>query len=300
MKWRKKLILTIMLTLLISSFNNRELSNQEMPFDEDYDIEEFIEHFHEEYKKETFENALNDLYLFKDYLIEIKENLDLPTTLESPSRNLRDIEELRGKPLILLTFDDGPIPGTTSRFLDELEQRNARVTFFVLGTNAALHPDIMIRAFNNGHTIASHAYEHKELTRLTDEEIRFQINKANEILYEHLGIHNNLLRPPYGSVNDRVMEIASSSIALWNVDPLDWADRDANIIYNRIVSSASHGAIVVLHDIHPTTIDASIRAIDTLLEMGFAVISWEEAISLGYINSEENEKVFSLSLTKNE
>lgn len=225
----------------------------------------------------------------------IEEPIIAEDIIEEPTRNIRDIEKLKDKKVIMLTFDDGPSPTTTLSFLDELLKRDAKVTFFVVGYVAEKYPDIIKRAYDDGHTVASHTYNHPELTKISDQSILDELNKTNQLLADILGIENRYTRPPYGSTNKHVFDLSSQSFILWNVDPRDWQYRNADTVYQNIMKDVSDGAIVVLHDIHATTIEGSLRAIDALIADGYAIISLEEAEQLGYINMEENEKVYSLS-----
>lgn len=225
----------------------------------------------------------------------IEEPIPVEDILEEPTRNIRDIEELKEKKVIMLTFDDGPSPKTTLSFLDELLKRDAKVTFFVVGYVAEKYPDIIKRAYDEGHTVASHTYNHPELTKISDQSILDELNKTNQLLTDILGIENRYTRPPYGSTNKHVFDLSNQSFILWNVDPRDWQYRNADTVYQNIMNGISDGAIVVLHDIHATTIEGSLKAIDDLLADGYAIISLEEAEQLGYINMEKNEKVYSLS-----
>src|SRR5229473_4945166 len=67
---------------------------------------------------------------------------------------------------VVLTFDDGPWPGTTAKILDALRAECVRATFFVLGRNALAHPDILRREFAEGHTVAHHTWSHPLLNRI--------------------------------------------------------------------------------------------------------------------------------------
>jgi Predicted xylanase/chitin deacetylase len=223
-----------------------------------------------------------------------EETIPIQDIIEEQIRNSRDIAELKDKKVIMLTFDDGPSPNTTLSFLDELSKRDAKVTFFVVGNLAIKYPDIIKRAYDEGHTVANHTYSHPELTKIDDQSILDELNKTNQLLTDILGIENRYTRPPYGSINKHVFDLLDQSFILWNVDPRDWQYRDADTVYQNIIKDISDGAIVVLHDVHATTIEGSLRAIDTLLAEGYAIISLEEAEQLGYINVVEKEKVYSL------
>lgn len=225
---------------------------------------------------------------------DIEDEIIIQDIIDEPTRNIRSLEELENKKVIMLTFDDGPSPTTTTLFLDELQKRDAKVTFFVVGNVAEKYPEIIKRAYDEGHTVASHTYNHPELTKISDQAIEDELNKTNQLLLDILGIENRYTRPPYGSTNSHVFDLSNQSFILWNIDPRDWQYRNSDTVYQNIMEHVSDGSIVVLHDVHATTIEGSLRAIDDLITEGYAIISLEEAEQLGYINLEEHEKVYSL------
>jgi len=261
---------------------------------------EHNDHFYYEITNNHQSELINITDMNNPEFISLEEELAEEEIIEPEiplnEQNTRNLDELRDRPAILLTFDDGPSRYETIRLLDALDERDARVTFFVLGENALRHPEIVARAFASGHSIGNHSFSHRNFVRATDEEIINEIALTNEIIYEITGNQNNLVRPPYGSINTRVLDAINAPIILWNNDPRDWENRDEEITYQNIITSVRNGSIVVLHDIIPSTIDASIRAIDTLLEQGYVFLSLCEALELGLICIQEPTQVRSLTL----
>lgn len=181
-----------------------------------------------------------------------------------------------GGKLIALTFDDGP-GAYTNRLLDGLAQRGVKVTFFVQGKNAAAYPNTIKRIYDEGHQLASHTYDHPTLTSKTNSEIAWQLNRTAEILNKATGTTQSyVLRPPYGDCNSRVLSAIGTPAIIWSVDPADWRDRNANTVCTRIVSGAFDGAIVLAHDIHSTTVDGALKAIDQLLAKGYEFVTVNE------------------------
>ena len=209
-------------------------------------------------------------------------------------RVVRDVEALRGRNHILITFDDGPAGNTTRRLLDELAKRDVRVTFFALGSRIEMYPDIIQRAFKEGHTVASHGYSHRDMFNMEDSEIIDDINRVNTLILNTIGVTNRFVRPPYGNVNQHILSIAGVSFVNWNIDPEDWKYHDADVVYNNIMAGARNGAISLSHDLYETTVDGVIRAIDSLLAQGYALISLEEAIKLGLIDPNTNQIIYSV------
>lgn len=180
------------------------------------------------------------------------------------------------KKLIALTFDDGPSPYTTPRLLDILQERSVKVTFFVLGTMAQKSPEIVRREANNGHEVASHTLYHNQLTLLSAAQIRAEAVEMDRIFMEILGTRPPFTRPPYGAFNATVGEALGQPMVLWSIDPRDWQDRNATTVCSRVTNVARNGAIILVHDIHATTVDAVPCIIDTLRSWGYEFVTVSE------------------------
>lgn len=182
----------------------------------------------------------------------------------------------QGGKLIAITFDDGP-GGYTERLLDGLDELGVNVTFFTLGNRLNRRKDTVKRAYNAGHQIANHSYDHSEMQALSNDQIKYQVRTTCDILDgicgEGTAYH---FRAPYGSTNERVRSLIGLPLVYWSVDTLDWQDRNANIVKNRIVDNAYDGAIVLLHDIHATTVDGALAGIKILLEQGYELVTVTE------------------------
>lgn len=181
-----------------------------------------------------------------------------------------------GKKLIALTFDDGP-GAYTNRLLDELKKRNVKVTFFMVGSCVRQYPETAKRAYREGHQVANHSYDHPDLTTLSSDGVKSQIKRTSELLDKACGVGTSyLVRPPYGSTNSQVRSAIGAPLIIWSVDPADWKYRNAETVRKNIVSNAHDGAIVLAHDIHATTVDGVIVAIDELLADGYEFVTVRE------------------------
>src|SRR5947209_18770810 len=106
-------------------------------------------------------------------------------------------------PYIALTFDDGPNATLTPKLLDLLAARHLKATFFVVGQNAADHPDILRRAVKEGHEIANHSWSHPNLAKMSDEAVRRELQKTDDAIAAAIGKRPTLLRATYGSITAR-------------------------------------------------------------------------------------------------
>ena len=182
----------------------------------------------------------------------------------------------QGSKLAAITFDDGPSYRQTPRLLDGLKARGAKATFFVLGQNAQDNLDVIQRAYEEGHEIASHTWDHEDLTGLSDSGVQNEIRSTERVLNKVCGEGKYLLRPPYGSANARVRALAGVPLVYWSVDPEDWRYRDADTVCANIVNNTTDGAIILVHDIYASSVDGALRAIDKLKEKGYEFVTVTE------------------------
>jgi len=181
-----------------------------------------------------------------------------------------------GSKLVALTFDDGPSAATTPRLLDILATNGVKATFFVLGTMAQRSPDILRREVAEGHEVGSHTPYHNQLTNLSFAQVRAEAVEMDRIFTNILGTVPPFTRPPYGSYNATVGQALGQPMILWSVDPRDWADRNAAVVCTRVVNATVDGSIVLVHDIHATTVDAVPCIINELKARGFEFLTVSE------------------------
>lgn len=179
------------------------------------------------------------------------------------------------KPCVALTFDDGP--GVyTNQLLDMLQGAHAKATFFILGSKAAGGTAVLQRMQREGHQIGNHTWGHPDLTRLPIDAVRSEIVRTNEAITQATGQAATIVRAPYGSISSAVLaEMGSLGVASisWSVDTRDWADRNSDIVCQRAVGGAQAGAIILLHDIHKTSVDAVPCIIDGLRKHGYEMVT---------------------------
>ena len=192
----------------------------------------------------------------------------------------RDLTLFAGKKLIAFTFDDGPNTATTEVLLNGLSKYNAKVTFFVLGNKVNSNSAILKRAYDEGNQIGSHTYNHKNLVKLNEAQIKAEINNTASVVKNIIGVEPTALRPPYGNTNAYVRNNVNVPIILWNIDPLDWKYRDKNVVKENIVKNAKDGAIVLVHDIYMSSVEGALLAMEDLYKDGFAFVTIDEMMQL--------------------
>lgn len=198
------------------------------------------------------------------------------TPPEPPSAPVVEVPKNTGRKVIALTFDDGPSGATTPRLLDILAGKGVKATFFVLGTRAQASPAVLQREAADGHEVESHTLEHLNLIKLGASAVQYQVTRADEIIQGIIGVAPKLVRPPYGSINNVVRTAVGKPMILWTIDPEDWKVKNAAVVRQKVVANAFDGAIILLHDIHPTTVDAVPGIIDDLSQAGYEFLTVQE------------------------
>ena len=182
-----------------------------------------------------------------------------------------------GGKLVALTFDDGPSSKYTKQLLDGLKERGVPVTFFMLGQNAKSNRSIVKRAYEEGHEIACHTWDHPDLTGCSESKIKKQIEDTFEELDRACGNEADyLVRPPYGSTNQKVRDAIDVPLIYWSVDSEDWSLLNTTKVRKKIVADTYDGCIILCHDIHKTTIPAALGAIDDLQDLGYEFVTVSE------------------------
>ncbi|GAA1060460.1 polysaccharide deacetylase family protein [Agromyces bracchium] len=176
---------------------------------------------------------------------------------------------------VSLTFDDGP-SSLTPALLDVLDRERAAATFYVQGSAVARNPGTAARIVAAGHEIANHTWAHPNLTKLTDQQVRDEVRRAQEAISNATGVRATSLRPPYGASNPHVRELVPMPFVVWDVDTRDWQDPGVDVVVERAVGGAVPGSIVLMHDTHEDTIEAVPAIIDGLRARGAAVVSVDD------------------------
>ena len=179
---------------------------------------------------------------------------------------------------IALTFDDGPHAVCTPRLLDGLKERGVKASFFLIGQNIDGNEEIVLRMQKEGHLIGNHSQNHMQLTAESARAACEQIEYTNQKIEAITGSAPGYIRPPYGSWSEELSLLVPMSVALWNLDPLDWKYQDKDTVVRYVTERAEDGSIILLHDIYGTSVDAALEIIDILSQNGYEFVTVDELL----------------------
>ena len=176
--------------------------------------------------------------------------------------------------VVALTFDDGPNEPFTSGVLDILAREQVKATFFLIGMNARLYPQVASRIAREGHAIGNHSDSHPPGFALEPTQyLRSEVNRAEESIHAVTGVYPRFFRPPQGIRSPwlmRVLEQDSLITVTWDDAPGDWEPYSANHLVQATVARAHPGAIILLHDglnlAHPANRSATLAALPRVIE----------------------------------
>lgn len=212
-----------------------------------------------------------------------------------PSNNESEVFNKTYDKIVAFTFDDGPSE-YTMEIVNTLVLNNSKATFFELGNRMKYNQEIVKNVLNNEMEIGSHTYAHKNLNKLTIEEIDEEINSTNIIFNEITGENIKLLRPPYGNANELVKSRVNTPIITWNIDTNDWLYKDSEHVYNHIIENIESGDIILMHDVYSETVEAVKKVVPYLIEKGYKITTVSELAKYNNIELKEKEVYRSLKV----
>ena len=184
-------------------------------------------------------------------------------------------DETKQRPMIALTFDDGP-GEYTEELINCLVENNAKATFFMLGQNVEAYPEIAKELSDAGMELGNHSYSHPDLVTIGAEAAAQQVSNTDAALKAATGFEATVMRPPGGSFNDSVKAAIDHPLIIWSIDTRDWATKSEDQTYQVVMDNAQDGSVVLMHDIHEWSVKAAIRMIPDLIAKGFKLVTVSE------------------------
>lgn len=187
------------------------------------------------------------------------------------------------KPMVALTFDDGPDGTCSDRILDVLEENHALATFFEVGRNVLACPEPVARMVEMGCEVASHSNAHKNLSKLKKATLLKDLATADEAFAAAGAEVPTLVRPPYGAVNKTVKNATGRAMITWTIDTEDWRSRDAQTVADYVMNYGDlDGEIILMHSTYKSTAQAVAVLVPWLQEQGYQLVTVSELMAYYY------------------
>ncbi|MCT4641799.1 MAG: polysaccharide deacetylase family protein [Bacteriovoracaceae bacterium] len=197
-----------------------------------------------------------------------------------------------------LTFDDGPRGDRTKAIVDNLYERGLKATFFMLTREVKKYLATAQYVKDAKMEIALHSYTHKSLANPSSARLKYEITQAKIDLEKILDVKLDIFRLPYGAGlrNSSTREVIADNKLIhifWNIDTLDWKDKDSNSVFNRVKKqmkkTPNHSGVILFHDIQAPTVKTSEMVMDYLVEKNQTICTIGEVIS--YLNNKDQSCV---------
>lgn len=247
------------------------------------------------------DNVINiyDMILLKRHLLNPNKDVQIATEPKEPEKgttpepteqriegqwyNTADISWIdKSKPMVAIAFDDGPIANSTcpTRIQNALSENGFHATFFYWGERIAGNEAEIKRANELGFEIANHTWSHPDMTTLSADQMKQEINKCADALTKITGKTDFLIRPPYLSVNDTFKQVAGVPLVCCSVYSMDWEgatkDQIVNTITSKMADGTLNGQVVLVHENYETTAQAMEYLAPYMKAQGWQIVTVSE------------------------
>lgn len=217
--------------------------------------------------------------------ISIEPEIETETTITIPKYpRVIDPENK----VVALTFDDGPTK-YTKEILEILKENDACATFFVIGNKVEIYKETMQQMIFYGNEIGNHSYNHKWLTKLTEKDLKEQINQTQNVIHSVTGFTPTLIRPTYGSISSKLKKQIPLEIVMWTVDTSDWKYKSVDRIVKEATKKTKDLDIILMHDTHQRTVEALKKIIPELKKQGFKFVTVSELDEIKLLRKQNTE-----------
>lgn len=219
---------------------------------------------------------MRGLTIGRNYIVQFARNHPSEVYINGPTLEKK----------VSITFDDGPDSIITSKVLDIFKSNNIRTNFFFLGSQASYFPNVVKRAFREGHLILNHSLSHPYFTQIDSKNIRSQVLKTEEIIENIIGRKPALIRPPYGATDEKVLSAireTSNKIIIWSIDSMDWVKNiDTQNVTANVLNNVRPGDIILMHSGvgQSTALKALPEIIAGLREKYYKIVRLDELLNI--------------------
>lgn len=234
-------------------------------------------------------------FYFTDYNYTVKIPIEIAQRIVQRDFGYKNVEYSKrryvnpDRPMIALTFDDGPYKKVDSIIYDLMEKYDSRCTFYFVGSRFYdSELEFCKRGINLNLEYGSHTYNHENLSELDIHSAKEAVCNVSDIFDRKLGYKMKNYRPPYGFRNEEMEQIIDMPAILWNVDSKDWDNRDSDLTYQNVMSHISPNDVVLMHSLYESTAQACTRLVPDLIDEGYQLVTVSELMN--YLNIQS--KVF--------
>ena len=193
------------------------------------------------------------------------------------------------RPIIALTFDDGPMRLSTQKLQRNLARYGASATFFCVGKSMAMWPDLVRRSLDEGHAVGSHTMEHRYAYQLHDNELRADRDACLALHRSLLGVEPRLFRAPGGNYQKYIKNEIGWSLIQWRTSAGDTGNNTANALAEHVTAQAKDGYIILLHDAYMKTAKGAEKFLAEFVSRGFLFATVEELLYLHGVTPQPNK-----------
>lgn len=197
------------------------------------------------------------------------------------------------KPMIAITYDDGPCTGPGYRIMAAFENAGQRCTFFVVGNRVGARTEEVKYMADHGFEIGNHSWSHTYYNKLSGEQIRADVERCNEAVRQACGVTPAVARTPGGIKGGSIMANMALPVVLWNIDTLDWKTRNADATVNAVLSKVKDGDVILMHELYNATAAATERLVPELVARGYQLVTVSELARYKGVNMTAGQYYFS-------
>lgn len=232
------------------------------------------------YYNYDFEYEMSEDIFLKINNNEVKDYLNYTFKLDKTYENEDGYKYDKNKKTIAITFDDGPHKTNNAKILNSLKENKAHATFFMVGNRMKNDYQTILNTYKSGNEVASHTYEHMNMTKKSIEEVQESMQKTDEIFNKVTGSNIRYVRPPYGAYNSNVLQNINEICITWDLDTEDWLHHDADYIVNYVMDNVQDGSIILMHELYQTSAESLDIMLPMLYAKGYQVVTISELINI--------------------
>jgi polysaccharide deacetylase family sporulation protein PdaB len=232
-------------------------------------------------KKKLEALLLIGVLFFGAYLLFFSKTPIIPTLTGRQQRLVPiyyvDTEEKK----VAFSFDACWGSAYTPTLLEILRENNIKTTFFLTGFWVEKYPEMVTKISKEGHEIGNHSYSHPHLNGLGEQEIKAELRKVGEMIFELTNVQPRLFRPPFGEYSNKVIiaaERCGYRTIQWSIDSLDWQELGKEPMVQRVTEKLHPGAIILFHNNGKYTAEALPEIIAWVKEQGYSIVPISELL----------------------